>query len=232
MRTLFFVTTLAILCSASLVSAQEKAAFTPAFLPEVAQTVQAWDMAPSHFMAEGRTNIYLENVKKPMHAWMLAFTPGAYSLIVTMINKQYDADNKESDLKDSKFYFAAIPAALGSLYAERYWEALAITVGQSIGTYFIWSYFNFPRAERNDNINNFYMGVGIYAFFWVVDMIYAPVMSWQYNKKLAKLYLSETNEKTTAQFSATSVVPTSGNAMIGPRTQLPTPFVIGIPFHF
>ncbi|MBU1239400.1 hypothetical protein KKF84_22575 [Myxococcota bacterium] len=232
MRTLLLITMLAILGTATSASAQEKAVFTPEFLPEVAKTVQAWDMAPSHFMAEGRTNIYLENVKKPMHAWMLAFAPGAYSLIATMVNKTYDQDNKESDLKDSKFYFAAIPAALGSLYAERYWEALVITAGQAVGSYFIWSYFNLPRGDRNDSINNFYMGVGIYAFFWVADMIYAPVMSWQYNKKLAKLYLSESSSEKTAQFTATSEVPSSGNAMIGPGLQLPTPFMVGFPIQF
>ncbi|MBN2723403.1 MAG: hypothetical protein JXR95_04965 [Deltaproteobacteria bacterium] len=212
-------------------TAQDKT-LDPGMLPTVADTVNAWDMAPANFMAEGRTNIYLENVKKPMHAWFLAFVPGAWGLAATMANKYFEDQGSEDKLDYSKIYFAAIPASLGSMYAERYWEALGFTVGQAVGTYFIFNYFNLPRAERNDNINTLYMGIGIYAFFWVVDMIYAPIMSWQYNKKLAKLYLTEAAVDPVFAVPAPLNLPEEGKALIGPGLNVPTPFMIGTNFKF
>jgi hypothetical protein len=202
-----------------------------------------WNMAPANFMAEGRRNIYLENIKKPMHAWFMAFVPGAYSMITTLVNKSYeeqDGGDGEGSLETSKFYFAAIPLALGTLYADRKIESLVITMGEAVGSYFIFSYFNLDRSMRDENINTFYMGVGIYAFFWVVDMIYAPIMSWKYNKELAKLYLADQNDVQTpvqAELKPRAIAADynpnfNGSASIGPRGNLPNPFMIGIPFSF
>ncbi|MBU1222003.1 hypothetical protein KKF34_16910 [Myxococcota bacterium] len=230
---IFIITMVVAFSGINTAKAQDKV-LDPGFIPALSNTVNAWELAPANFMAEGNTNIYLENVKKPMHAWFLAFVPGAFGLFGTLMNKNWDNNNDEDMLKYSKFYFAAIPVAMGSMYSERYWEALGFTVGQSIGTYFIYSYFNLKRSERNDNINNLYMGIGIYAFFWVVDMIYAPIMAWQYNKKLAKLYLQEASVdvKEFGANSALAQLPSDGKVLIGPGLAMPTPFMLGTTFKF
>lgn len=199
------------------------------FLPQIGQSQQAWwEMAPANFMAEGRNNIYLENTKKPMQAWFLAFATGAWGMTATFLNKYFESQGDEDMLKDSKFFFAAIPAGLGSLYADRKIESLIITVGQGVGSYFIFSYFNLERDQRDANINKFYIGVALYATFWVADMIYAPVMSWQYNKEMARLYVAQQDEPSNRRLTG----PDTGVALIGPGTSVPTPFVLGTAFAF
>lgn len=199
------------------------------YLPHIANHQQAWwEMAPANFMAEGRNNIYLENTKRPMQAWFLAFAPGAWGLTATFINKYFEQNGDEDTLKDSKFYFAAIPLGMGSLYADRKIESLIITIGQGVGSFFIFSYFNLDRDQRDANINKFYLGVTLYAVFWVVDMIYAPIMAWQYNKELARLYVAAREDMTPGRLSG----PDMGVALIGPGTSLPAPYVLGTSFNF
>ncbi len=203
--------------------------FSAPFLPVIGQSQQAWwEMAPANFMAEGRNNIYLENTKKPMQAWFLAFAPGAWGLTATMLNKYFEQQGDEDMLKDSKFYFAAIPAGLGSLYSERKIESLVITLGQGVGTYFIFSYFNTDRSMRDANINKFYIGVTLYALFWITDMIYAPIMRWQYNKEMARLYVAQRDASDDQRLSG----PDTGVALVGPGGSLPQPFVLGTSFDF
>lgn len=198
------------------------------YLPQIGKAQPAWwEMAPANFMAEGRNNIYLENTKRPMQAWFLAFAPGAWGLTATFINKYFEQNGDEDTLKDSKFYFAAIPLAMGSLYADRKIESLIMTLGQGVGTFFIFSYFNLDRDQRDANLNKFYIGVTLYAVFWVADMIYAPIMAWQYNKELARLYIAGRDDA-----PARLTGPDMGVALIGPGTSLPAPYVLGTSFEF
>ncbi len=199
------------------------------YLPQIGNSQPAWwEMAPANFMAEGRNNIYLENTKRPMQAWFLAFAPGAWGLTATFLNKYFEQNGDEDTLKDSKFYFAAIPLGMGSLYADRKIESLIITLGEGVGTFFIFSYFNLDRDQRDANINKFYIGVAIYAAFWVADMIYAPIMSWQYNKELARLYVASRDEAAPSRLTG----PDTGVALIGPGSSLPAPYVLGTSFDF
>jgi hypothetical protein len=204
-------------------------------MPQIQNKIWGWNMSPDNFLPEGGSNIYLENVKKPMHAWFLAFVPGAYSMLVTMLNKNWDDQGDEDTLADSKFYFAALPTASGTLYAERYLEASLIWVGQSVGSYFIWSYFNLPRGDRNENINTFYMGVGIYAFFWLADMIYAPIMAWKYNQKLSNLFLrtgEENKDEKEAYNYNNFQLPQPKYDGSKPASAPPMPFMVGTSFKF
>jgi hypothetical protein len=184
----------------------------------------------ARFFEETDKMVYYENRKNAIHAFGLALLPNLfYKPLAIGIAWKY-CDKGEDDDKKFLAFLTAVPGAgLGSFYSEWTWSGAIAMAGDLAGSVLMSWYFYDEHATRNDpggSMTKFYAGLGVAAFFWVFDMVMAPVGAMYFNNKLRERYMQEQKSPKKRTYH-TPPTPDTGVAHIGPQPTQRQPVAIG-----